>query len=142
MSNRICALFLALLFLFSAASAETILWEDENGQLILNDGGELAFIAPGLIDEEPAQALPAAWETFTPAPSAPPSSYEDVMAQMAQKYGLHTPISPTRVPPPASRCPLRRPLPLDTCWRWTSPTRSSAPSPTTPQDSTPCSCGK
>ncbi len=93
MSTRICALLFALFFLFSGASAETILWEDENGQLILSDGGELTFIAPGL-DDADMQEYPIPEDTATP----PPASYEDVMAQMAQKYGLHTPIVPTATP--------------------------------------------
>ena len=94
MLKRIYALFLALLLLFSAASAETILWEDENGQLILNDGGELAFIAPGLVETDAPAATAAPQVTATPAPA----SYEDVMAQMAEKYGLHTPLAPTATP--------------------------------------------
>ena len=98
MVNRILAAILLLLFLSSCALGETILWEDENGQLILGDGGELEFIAPGLPPEE--EHFLIIEDTFTPVPSTTPASYEDVMAQMAQKYGLHTPLAPTASPAP------------------------------------------
>ena len=101
MFKLISALLAALFLLLSCtgACAETILWEDETGQLILGDDGELEFIAPDLVETEEEQYT-IIEETFTPAPSGTPSSYEDVMAQMAQKYGLHTPVAPTPSPEP------------------------------------------
>lgn len=100
MSKRIfaAALMLLPLFLLSpAALAETILWEDENGQLILGDDGELEFISPR---SELSEDEMIVGETFTPVPDSMPASYEDVMAQMAQKYGLNVPIDPTATPAP------------------------------------------
>ena len=55
--KRIVCLLLSLLMIAAAAiaPAETILWEDENGQVILNDDGDIDFVP-----------LP------TPAPTAEP----------------------------------------------------------------------
>ena len=54
MFKLISALLAALFLLLSCtgACAETILWEDETGQLILGDDGELEFIAPDLVETE------------------------------------------------------------------------------------------
>ena len=38
-------LFFLLVFLFSSAFAETVLWEDENGTVLLGDSGEISFIS-------------------------------------------------------------------------------------------------
>ena len=93
MFMRILAALISLLLLFaSCAAGETILWEDENGQLILDDQGALEFIAPGASD--------------TPAPEAAAQadlqadSYEDAMAQLAAKYGLNVPLQASATPAP------------------------------------------
>ena len=97
MLKRIFAAALVLLLFSCAALGETILWEDEYGQLILGDDGGLEFIAPGMTEAEEEEVL-IVEETFTPAPSGTPASYEDIMTQMAEKYGLHTPLAPTAAP--------------------------------------------
>ena len=85
--KRIFCLLLALLLVTGAAisPAETILWEDENGQVILNDDGDIDFVPlatpsptpePEWIVEEtlppatpqPASAAPQPTHTPVPAP--------------------------------------------------------------------------
>ena len=76
--KRVIALLACLLAFAACAAAETILWEDDNGTVIIGDGGEVRFIDPDgvvtdlfTIEETP---LPDAAETPVPAPyeTAPP----------------------------------------------------------------------
>ncbi len=89
MSTRIFALIFLLLFLFSApALSELILWEDENGQLVLEDGGQLTLLDPQAVEE---QDLVFQFPDRTPTP-VPTQTIDE-------KYGLHTPIAqPTQTP--------------------------------------------
>ena len=73
-------LLLALLVLLPlCAQAEIILFEDENGKVIMGDDGEIEFLPPD--------------GSFTATPTP------DAFAKMAEKYALHTPL-PTAVPSP------------------------------------------
>ena len=60
-------LLLALLLLPLAAQAETILWEDENGQVIRGDDGSIGF-APA--SSAPAEPSPTPTPTPRPAPAS------------------------------------------------------------------------
>ena len=60
-------LLLALLLLPLAAQAETILWEDENGQVIRGDDGSIGF-APA--SSAPAELSPTPTPTPRPAPAS------------------------------------------------------------------------
>lgn len=78
--KRIFVLLLSLSLLLPAVCpAETILWEDEKGQVLLGDDGEIDFLpttgeAPALLLEEPPAETPAptAGPTQTPEPTATP----------------------------------------------------------------------
>ncbi len=75
--NRWIALLLSALLALSpcAALGEIILFEDENGKVILEDDGEITFLPPvGSVDiaeEDSAYALVE--ETFTPRPTLAPT---------------------------------------------------------------------
>lgn len=80
MKRFLCALLAALLALGAspAALAETILWEDENGAVILENGGTLVFTQPldGGKDEGRASTptpTPEPTPVPTPAPTPTPS---------------------------------------------------------------------
>ena len=81
-------LALLMLLLPHAALAEKILWEDENGRIILEDDGEIGFLPPqetGISEEDMLVE-----ETYTPRPAHTPdgSGQEDLI----ETYGLHTPL--------------------------------------------------
>lgn len=90
--KRIAWLLLALILLPCASQAERILFEDENGKLILGDDGAIQIQRPGEEELEPE----GGWiveETFTPRPSATPTpmlSEEEIQA-LIEKYALDTP---------------------------------------------------
>ncbi len=100
--KRIFLLFLLLALLAPSLSfAEKILWEDENGKVIMDDDGEIEFLPPdpGAIAEEAEPE--GGWvieETYTPVPAAAPTpmlSEEEIQALIA-KYSLDEPLpSPT-----------------------------------------------
>jgi len=89
-----CLLALFAMLLPVHAHAEIILFEDENGKVVMGDDGEIDFIPPdgsfvsgdGAVTEEdaPDEALPTAEPSATPAP--------DVREAVAEKYHLYTPI--------------------------------------------------
>ena len=73
--KSIATLFLSLaLLLSSAARAETILWEDENGQVLQDDDGAVHFVAP-----DGAQTL-----LFSASPAPGPQSSEETPVPAAQ----------------------------------------------------------
>ena len=83
MKRVLCLLLMLLCASFPVLSpAETILWEDENGQVILNDDGDIDFVPhtspspePEWIYEEtiPPEALQAPEAAPAPAPSPVPA---------------------------------------------------------------------
>jgi len=66
-------LFLALLALSCNAAAEKILFEDENGKVILEDDGEITFLSSPEDMPEDESLYFIVEETFTPKPSASPT---------------------------------------------------------------------
>lgn len=83
------ALFLLLLFLLPcAALSEVILFEDENGKIIMNDDGEIGFLPPD--------------GSFVPSPtppSAPTALPSDEIEPLLQADPPETPV-PTAAPEP------------------------------------------
>ena len=80
-------LMLLVLLLPLCAQAEIILFEDENGKVIMGDDGEIEFLPPD--ETAPAQAAPH------PTPSPIPVQQE----RLIETYQLHTPIpTPTLAP--------------------------------------------
>ena len=81
--KRFLFLFLLLaLFAPSTSLSEKILWEDENGKVIMDDDGAIEFLAPDpdFIKEE------------TPSPTETPMLSEAEIQALTAQYGLHTPI--------------------------------------------------
>lgn len=69
MFKRMFFFILLLSLLVCSALAETILWEDENGKLVLDEGGALSLISAQ--EESAAQSTPTAipvYETPSPTP--------------------------------------------------------------------------
>ncbi|MDO5377529.1 MAG: peptidoglycan-binding protein [Clostridia bacterium] len=79
--KRISLLLLSLFLLFPAVCpAETILWEDEKGQVLLGDDGEIDFVPvtqeepeTALFLEAPEEAPVSPTPSATPAPTASPA---------------------------------------------------------------------
>lgn len=70
--KRIFSLLLGLMLMTSAlAHAETILWEDENGTVLLDDEGGINFLPPGAAVSPLEEENLIVEETFTPVPQAP-----------------------------------------------------------------------
>ena len=91
--KRLISILLLLMLLPHSALGEIILFEDENGKVIMNDDGEVGFL-PSQTSVQ-AAATPAAQlieATFTPQPAATPAPKEDEREAIAQKYHLITPI--------------------------------------------------
>ncbi|MBR5560717.1 MAG: peptidoglycan-binding protein [Clostridia bacterium] len=95
--KRFFILFLLLALLApSLALAEKILWEDENGKVIMDDDGEIEFLPPDPAAAEDAEPE-GGWmieETYTPVPAATPTpmlSEEEIQALIA-KYSLDEPV--------------------------------------------------
>ena len=90
--------FLLLVLLPLCAQAEIILFEDENGKVIMSDDGEIGFLPPDgtFASEASAQDVPApedepaAEAALTPRPDSTPEP--QVQAAIAEKYDLATPI--------------------------------------------------
>lgn len=83
--KRICSLSIGLFLILAlllpvCALSEVILWEDESGRVLLQDDGDIHFVAH---TEAPVQ---------TPAPSDVPAAYDEVYEAIAEKYGLQTPV--------------------------------------------------
>ena len=89
--KRVIALLACLLAFAACAAAETILWEDDNGTVIIGDGGEVRFIDPDgvvtdlfTIEETP---LPDAAETPVPAPYETVAPVEGFAFRRILRYG-------------------------------------------------------
>ena len=89
--KRVIALLACLLAFAACAAAETILWEDDNGTVIIGDGGEVRFIDPDgvvtdlfTIEETP---LPDAAETPVPAPYETAAPVEGFAFRRILRYG-------------------------------------------------------
>ena len=95
MPKRILLVFLVLLSLAPSALSEIILWEDENGKVIMDDEGGIDFLPPGENAPAMQEEERLIEETFTPVPVSTPSP-EDVQ-RLTHTYGLHTPL-PTALP--------------------------------------------
>ena len=86
--KRLALLLLSLLLALPVcACAETILFEDENGKVILEDDGEISFLPPDPVPEGDHTMVE---ETFTPRPIASPTP--DTNTQLIEKYRLMTPL--------------------------------------------------
>ena len=84
------ALFLCLLWLVPACGlCETILWEDEAGQVVLGDDGNVQFISPDGAAADENFFVPTAVPAETPAPIETPASIEpiDFTFKRTLKYG-------------------------------------------------------
>ena len=97
MKRLVCLFLLFSLFFCLPAQAEIILFEDENGKVIMGDDGEIDFLPPdepGIAEEEspeqPDQA-PAQDIIFQDALPQETPAPETVQA-ISEKYALHTPI--------------------------------------------------
>ena len=91
--KRLFCLFALLALLPLCAQAEIILFEDENGKVIMGDDGEIDFLPPDgtfVPEEEPSSAAAIVEETYTPQPIGTPSP--QAREAMREKYGLETPI--------------------------------------------------
>ena len=84
----LCLAVLLALLMPLYAQAEIILFEDENGKVIMGDDGEIDFLPP----EETANAPKAEPIQVSPAPTSLPASEADLRETMTEKYALHTPI--------------------------------------------------
>ncbi len=89
MKRLSAALFAPLLFAFCllrpAARAETILWEDESGSVILRDGGEVAFLSPEGEVTELFTLEPAADATPEPEAEEGPEPEEEAPSGPAEQ---------------------------------------------------------
>ncbi len=86
--KRFVALLLFLVLLPVSAPAEIILFEDENGKVIMSDDGEIDFVPPdGTFEAEDNMPVE---ETYTPQPQDTPQP--DDKARITEKYQLHTPV--------------------------------------------------
>ena len=90
MKHLLLLLILLAMLLPLCAQAEIILFEDENGKVIMGDDGEIEFLPP---DET---AVPETVGTPAPTPSLIPAQQEE---RLIKTYQLHTPI-PTPLPTP------------------------------------------
>ena len=82
-------LFLLLALLPLCAQAEIILFEDENGKVIMSDDGEIEFLPP---DENMLQ-------TAAPQPAPTPTPIPAQQERLIETYQLHTPLpTPTLEP--------------------------------------------
>ena len=83
--KRLFYLFALLILLFPLfAQAEIILFEDENGKVIMNDDGAIDFLPPD-----------GSYVSPSPSPTPPLTQREAI----AEKYSLMTPL-PTAIPTP------------------------------------------
>ena len=87
------ALFLCLLWLVPACGlCEKILWEDEAGQVVLGDDGNVQFVSPGEeaeeeLDESFFVPTPSPAFAETPAPTAEAELADDFAFKKTVKYG-------------------------------------------------------
>ena len=98
--KRLFCLFVLFSLLFCLpAQAEIILFEDENGKVIMNDDGEIGFLPPddtlsgAKESRESSEELPAQDIIFQSAlPQDTPSPAPEVIQAISKKYALHTPV--------------------------------------------------
>ena len=89
--KRLALFLLLLLLLPCAAPGEVILFEDENGKVIMNDDGEIGFVPQAGADVPPAETdTRSAEETGRP-----------IQAYPSQTPALQTPVPQASVPSPA-----------------------------------------
>lgn len=90
MKRLLALLLLCVLLAPLCAQAEIILFEDENGKVIMGDDGEIDFLPPdgAYIPREDALSEEIAEETPVPQPTIPPAKEEALI----KKYALETPI--------------------------------------------------
>ena len=85
--KRLFCLFALLALLPLCARAEVILFEDENGKVVMGDDGEIDFLPPD------PDFVPA------PAPESTPAAYSAQEARLIETYQLSTPLpTPTLEP--------------------------------------------
>lgn len=89
MKHFFILLFCFLFILPLSAHAEIILFEDENGKVILEDDGEISFLPPDTA-QEGKREYAIVEETFTPRPSVAPDSHD----MIADQHPLTTPPPP------------------------------------------------
>ena len=91
-AKRLFCLLALLALLPLCAQAEIILFEDENGKVIMGDDGEIDFLPPDgtFVSNAPAAVSEVIEATFTPAPANTPTP--EKKEAIAEKYNLSTPI--------------------------------------------------
>jgi len=85
--KRLISILLALMLLPQTALGEIILFEDENGKVIMNDDGEVGFLPA----ENPPEQKTEIQITSVPVPSSTPAP-QTPETVIVQKYHLHTPV--------------------------------------------------
>ena len=91
--KRLVSFLLLLMLLPCAALSEIILFEDENGKVIMNDDGEVGFLPaenPPVLNALLQEASPTPEIIFIATPE--PSPAPDTQIQIIEKYDLHTPV--------------------------------------------------
>ena len=112
MKRLVCLFLFFILLLPLYAQAEIILFEDENGKVIMGDDGEIDFLPPDstflpdkegedalLIEDMSAEDMSAkatatedAFLMQTLAPTSAPTPTPELAKAISEKYALHTPI--------------------------------------------------
>lgn len=92
--KRLISICLLCTLLPCAALGEIILFEDENGKVIMSDDGEVGFLPadPSAVQAMPTPDAQLIEATFTPQPAATPIPQMDKQETIAQKYHLSTPV--------------------------------------------------
>ncbi|MBR1407407.1 MAG: peptidoglycan-binding protein [Clostridia bacterium] len=87
--KRLWILFACLLAFAACAAAETILWEDDNGTVIIGDGGEVRFIDPdGVVtDLFTIEETPVPDASPTPVPAETVAPVSGFVFRRALRYG-------------------------------------------------------
>jgi len=86
--KRLVSFLLVFMLLPCAALSEIILFEDENGKVIMSDDGEVDFLPAENPPMQTASPTPEVIFLSTPAPTPSP----DARVQLAEKHHLHTPV--------------------------------------------------
>ncbi|MBQ1501440.1 MAG: murein L,D-transpeptidase, partial [Firmicutes bacterium] len=87
--KRLWILFACLLAFAACASAETILWEDDNGTVIIGDGGEVRFVDPdGVVtDLFTIEETPVPDGSPAPVPAETVAPVSGFVFRRALRYG-------------------------------------------------------
>ena len=87
--KRLWILFACLLTFAACAAAETILWEDDNGTVIIGDGGEVRFVDPdGVVtDLFTIEETPVPDGSPVPAPAETVAPVSGFVFRRALRYG-------------------------------------------------------